>query len=101
MPRTPVGDAVLRLRQHLQLSQERFAQKLGVSMSSTVRFEIYQDPGPRSLARLADLARNVGCPDIAAVFDDALAQRYGSVAPGRVAELVRAQASGRINEPCH
>ncbi len=97
--RTPVGAALLRLRQHLGLSQERFAAKVGLSEASVVRFEIYSDPGPKSLVRLADLARSVGLADVASVLDDAIARRFGAVAPGRVAELVKAQASAQSTWP--
>ncbi|MFL6448517.1 MAG: helix-turn-helix transcriptional regulator [Bryobacteraceae bacterium] len=63
--------AVRELRLRLNLSQDAFAELIGVSPRSVARFEGEQAPSVRSLIQLAQLARAKGFYDLARKFEGA------------------------------
>ncbi len=59
----PISDLVRHLRQHLNLSQEKFAAKLGVSFKTVNRWERgHSVPSPMALKLIEDLLESLGEP---------------------------------------
>lgn len=59
----PIADLVRHLRQHLNLSQEKFAAKLGVSFKTVNRWEKgHSMPSPMALKLIEDLLGTMGEP---------------------------------------
>lgn len=59
----PVSELVRQLRQHLNLSQEKFAAKLGVSFKTVNRWERgHSTPSPMALKLIEDLAQSISDP---------------------------------------
>lgn len=57
------SNLVRELRQHLNLSQERFAAKLGVSFKTVNRWENGRStPSPMALKLISDQLRQLGVP---------------------------------------
>ncbi|MBD1849301.1 helix-turn-helix transcriptional regulator [Leptolyngbya sp. FACHB-711] len=57
----PIADLVRHLRQHLNLSQEKFAAKLGVSFKTVNRWEKgHSLPSPMALKLIEDLLKTIG-----------------------------------------
>lgn len=60
------SDLIRELRQQLNLSQEKFAAKLGVSFKTVNRWENgHSMPSPMALRLIAELRREVGQSDLA------------------------------------
>ena len=59
----PISDLVRCLRQHLNLSQEKFAAKLGVSFKTVNRWERgHTVPSPMALKLIEALLQSMGEP---------------------------------------
>ncbi|HEY9736825.1 MAG TPA: helix-turn-helix domain-containing protein [Trichocoleus sp.] len=57
----PVSDLIRHLRQHLNLSQEKFAAKLGVSFKTVNRWERgHTVPSPMALKLIEELSQSLG-----------------------------------------
>ena len=60
---SPISELVRHLRQHLNLSQEKFAAKLGVSFKTVNRWEKgHTVPSPMALQLIEDLLKSLGEP---------------------------------------
>lgn len=60
---SPISDLVRQLRQHLNLSQERFAARLGVSFKTVNRWENGQStPSPMALKLIQNQLQQMGAP---------------------------------------
>lgn len=58
-----ISDLVRQLRQHLNLSQERFAARLGVSFKTVNRWENGQSaPSPMALKLIQNQLQQIGAP---------------------------------------
>jgi putative transcriptional regulator len=58
-----ISDLVRHLRQHLNLSQEKFAARLGVSFKTVNRWEKgHSVPSPMALKLIKDLLSSIGEP---------------------------------------
>jgi DNA-binding transcriptional regulator YiaG len=59
----PISDLIRHLRQHLNLSQEKFAAKLGVSFKTVNRWEKgHTVPSPMALKLIEELLKSIGEP---------------------------------------
>lgn len=59
----PIPDLVRHLRQHLNLSQEKLAAKLGVSFKTVNRWEKgHSLPSPMALKLIEELLKSIGEP---------------------------------------
>jgi transcriptional regulator with XRE-family HTH domain len=74
-----VTEAVKALRLHLNDTQQSFAARTGLAISTAVRYETTRPPKGRALARLYDLARQHDCDKVAEIFHNALAEEMGGV----------------------
>jgi putative transcriptional regulator len=69
----PISDLIRHLRQHLKLSQEKFAAKLGVSFKTVNRWEKgHSLPSPMALKLIEDLLQSIGEPGRALLKQDCL-----------------------------
>ena len=76
-PLSAAGEAVKALRQHLKMTQQRFAQEVGISINSIARYETGRTPRGRILITLQDLALRVGRQDLYEQFSSALVLEIG------------------------
>jgi transcriptional regulator with XRE-family HTH domain len=67
-----VSQAVRRLRVALGDTQQEFANRLGLAISTVVRYELTRPPRGKALAQLERLARDFGLKECALVFSNAL-----------------------------
>jgi transcriptional regulator with XRE-family HTH domain len=74
-----VTEAVKTLRLHLGDTQQSFATRLGLAISTAVRYESTRAPRGRALAQLYDVAKQHGCDAAAQVFHGALAKEMGGI----------------------
>jgi transcriptional regulator with XRE-family HTH domain len=81
VPRNKVTEAVRDLRNRLGDTQQQFANRLGMAISTIVRYELSRPPRGRVLADLENLAVNNGCSVEAAVFRNALYEEFPLVFP--------------------
>lgn len=66
-----VAQAIRDLRVHQGETQEEFAKKIGVNVSTLVRYETFvQQPKYLIIAKLAQHAQNIGLPDTALFFQE-------------------------------
>jgi len=77
MPKTEINEAVRKLRLALGDTQQQFAQRLGLAISSVVRYELTSEPGPAVLVQLANLAAENNLPDVAGPLNKALLINLG------------------------
>ena len=83
-PANPIMGAVRDLRLALGDTQQSFAQRLGLSISTVVRYELTRPPKGTALAQLMQVASENNQPDIAMVFAGALADELGYREPREV-----------------
>ena len=77
MPKTEINEAVRKLRLALGDTQQQFAQRLGLAISSVVRYELTSEPGPAVLVQLANLAAERDLPEVAEPLNRALLNDLG------------------------
>src|SRR5579884_1076946 len=73
MPQNEVTRAVRHVRDALGLTQQEFASRLGMAISSVVRYELSRPPKGKVLARFRRFAQEHGLDEYADVFRHALA----------------------------
>jgi transcriptional regulator with XRE-family HTH domain len=88
-----VRETVKRLRLALGDTQQAFANRLGLAISTVVRYELTRAPRGRALVQFAELAMANGLDDCAKVFRNALLLGLG-VSPTDVGALPFPQVSG-------
>ena len=95
MPPTknPVCEAVRRLRVNLGDTQQGFAHRLGLAISTVVRYELSRPPRGKALAQLERVAMDHGFDECALVFRNALREELGG---GAHAEQVRPPTVGKV-----
>ena len=76
-PKHPLLNTVRELRVALGDTQQSFAQRLKLAISTVVRWELSRPPTGKALAILARAADDAGHHDLAGVFLAALAQELG------------------------
>lgn len=72
-----VCEAVRRLRLRLGDTQQQFAQRLELAISTVVRYELTRPPRGKVLARFERLATELAADEEASVFRDALERELG------------------------
>jgi transcriptional regulator with XRE-family HTH domain len=72
MPQNDVTEAVRSLRQHLSDTQQQFAARLNLAISTVVRYELSRPPRGKLLVQFERLATEHGLDTEAAVFHNAL-----------------------------
>jgi transcriptional regulator with XRE-family HTH domain len=90
-----VRATVKRLRLALGDTQQAFAHRLGLAISTVVRYELTRAPRGRALVELAELAMANGLEDCAKVFRNALLAGLG-VPPTDGGTLAFPQVSGVV-----
>lgn len=78
-PKTPLQQAVINLRQSLNLSQGEFASLMGVSISAAQKWETKGSPHPRVLTTLRNEAAKLKREDLLQIFMIELMYRRGSL----------------------
>lgn len=81
-PSNPVTAAVRELRLALGDTQQSFAQRLGLAISTVVRYELTRPPKGNALRMLARVAEENKLEPLASCFRQALAEELGSWDPG-------------------
>jgi len=77
--------AIRRLRQSLKMSQQAFANELGLSIGAITNYERGREPEGKSLGSLYQVAMKNGQFKVAAVFREKLVREMGVA--GRLTEL--------------
>jgi transcriptional regulator with XRE-family HTH domain len=72
--KTAVQKALTQLRKSLGMTQQELSERLGVILNSVSRWESSRPPSGHSLWQLQRFARDVGAPEIAAIFQRAIDQ---------------------------
>jgi transcriptional regulator with XRE-family HTH domain len=86
MPDTAVTETVKKLRLAVGDTQQQFAHRMGLAISTVVRYESTRPPKGRALAGFVELATASNLPDLAKVLNDALLEEIGvSLATGHFA----------------
>jgi transcriptional regulator with XRE-family HTH domain len=75
-----IAAGVKELRQRVGDTQQQFANRLGLAISSIVRYEAGKNPDTAILLKLWDTAEKADLPAIAEMFRRALLQDVGAVA---------------------
>src|SRR5689334_23273410 len=73
------SQAVRRLREHLQLTQQQFANTLQVAITTVARWETTRPPRGKALADLELLATSQGQSELASIFIQALRHDLGLI----------------------
>jgi Ser-tRNA(Ala) deacylase AlaX/transcriptional regulator with XRE-family HTH domain len=81
--------AVARLRQKLKLTQQEFADRLGIAIATMVRYENNRVPRGKSLSRLEALAAANSFGDLAATFRTALVEELGALPSSQQSPMVQ------------
>jgi transcriptional regulator with XRE-family HTH domain len=76
MPKNEVTRAVRSLRNRLGDTQQSFAHRMGVAISTVVRYELSRPPHGKVLGQLEKMAVDNGCFDEAAVFRNAFFKEF-------------------------
>ena len=84
----PLIAAVARLRHELKLTQQEFADRLGIAIATMVRYENNRVPRGKALSRLEALAAANGFEDLAAIFRTALVEELGALPPSEQGPMV-------------
>jgi transcriptional regulator with XRE-family HTH domain len=82
--KSEISDAVRKLRRALDETQPVFAKRLGVVMSTLVRYELTRPPRGAVLAHLARIAEEHHQQECAQIFRKALADEIGAQVQPRV-----------------
>lgn len=95
-----IHEAVRALRLALGDTQQQFAQRLNMAISTVVRYELTRPPKGKVLARFDALAREIERPELAYVFAKALAEELGTPPPPDLAnhDLQMAKFT-RVDDP--
>lgn len=73
----PLCRAVRALRESIGDTQQRFANRLNIAISTAVRYELTRPPSGEALAHLMNLALESGQTELAELFRKALADQMG------------------------
>jgi transcriptional regulator with XRE-family HTH domain len=74
----PVCSAVVRLRtEHLKLTQQAFANLMGMAMVSIARYERGRVPDVGALSKFAVIGRQTNATELAEVFEKAISEALG------------------------
>jgi transcriptional regulator with XRE-family HTH domain len=76
---------VRKLRLALELTQQEFAERLGLGIATIVRYERNRVPDARALGRLEQVAEEHGFEELAKTFRGALAEQLTTPLPPREA----------------
>lgn len=90
--------AVRELRKALGDTQQQFATRLGMAISTVVRYELTRPPKGKVLNQLAHLAITNGRPEIAHVFFEALDDEMGVERPEGRGDFLRFLQNAELNE---
>jgi transcriptional regulator with XRE-family HTH domain len=74
-----VMDTVRKMRSAMHLTQTDFANRLGKSLATVVRYERLRPPKGRTLVKLQELAETKGLSHFAEIFRAALAEELGDL----------------------
>ena len=85
----PLIAAVARLRQALKLTQQEFADRLGIAIATMVRYENNRVPRGKALSRLEALAAANGFEDLAELFRTALVEELGALPPSEQDPMIQ------------
>jgi transcriptional regulator with XRE-family HTH domain len=86
--RNAVTDAVRRLREALGDTQQQFAARTGLAISTVVRYELSRPPRGEILTRFKALADEKGLHDIAQAFAHAAGEPYETAVLHNVADAL-------------
>jgi transcriptional regulator with XRE-family HTH domain len=78
--RSPISEALIALRHTLGEGQQQFANRVKSAVTSIARYETSNPPTGKALARFTRIANEAGRPDLAAIFDTALAEELRALA---------------------
>ena len=92
--RNPVCRAVRRLRVDLGDTQQQFANRLGLAISTVVRYEISRPPHGKALAQLERLAMENGLDECALIFRNSLREELGGSIQGEQVRPPSAETFG-------
>ncbi|HEX4164338.1 MAG TPA: helix-turn-helix transcriptional regulator [Bryobacteraceae bacterium] len=67
-----MAQAISRFRQTLGDTQQQFAHRAGLSVTSVARYETNSPPSPKVLARFVEIAREVNLPAFIEIFENRL-----------------------------
>jgi transcriptional regulator with XRE-family HTH domain len=67
-----MAQAISRFRQTLGDTQQQFAHRVGLSVTSVARYETNSPPSPKVLARFVRIAREADLPAFVEIFEDRL-----------------------------
>ena len=80
MDNSAITAAVKQLREIVGDTQQRFANRLGLAVSSVARYDAGKKPDTPVLLKLADVAEQCGHRELSAVFYRAVNDEIGHVA---------------------
>lgn len=81
MSNLELTEVVRKLRLALRDTQQAFAQRLRLAISTVVRYESTRPPSGRALVQLEQLAREHGFANFATIFRQALLEELGETPP--------------------
>jgi len=67
-----MAQAISRFRQTLGDTQQQFAHRVGLSVTSVARYETNSQPSPKVLAQFVQIAREADLPAFVEIFEDRL-----------------------------
>jgi transcriptional regulator with XRE-family HTH domain len=70
-PEQHVAEAIKALRAEFGESQQRFSDRIGVTVRTVARYEVQKPPTGEMLGKLAAIAEEVSRPDLRVVFTNA------------------------------
>ena len=79
--KSPISEAVRKLRNALSETQQQFATRLNLAISTVVRYELSRPPRGETLVQLMKIADEHGFRDLAEVFQSALSKEIGYEIP--------------------
>lgn len=85
--RPTLTEAVKALRVRLDDTQQAFAQRLGLAISTVVRYESTRAPRGKALALLYKLAIDNGMHDVGMMFHMAMISELGAVSSYRLGDI--------------
>src|SRR5690349_5539275 len=78
--RSPISEALRALRRTLGESQQQFANRNKSAVTTIARYETSSPPTGNALAHFTRIANEAGRPDLATIFDTALANELRALA---------------------
>jgi transcriptional regulator with XRE-family HTH domain len=70
--KTPMAQAISRFRQSLGDTQQQFAQRVGLAVTSIARYETNSPPSAKVLARFVEVAQTANLPSFTEIFESRL-----------------------------